>query len=179
MARLPRWICAPSGSAAVGHVRRLGVVHSSCRADGRVLTIPAGSLPRTFNEWHSFCRVHTHAVNAESCSGQAGSGSGFLAWCCPRYPYPFFPCEKSKFSCDFAQVGFSDLAFVLGRTYGTYLHYERSYSINVFFSEGRGPRPRFDLPPKKVRYFPAIFPRDFSFRLPPAIYGQNSRESTG
>ena len=35
---------------------------------------------------------------------------------------------------------------VLGRTYGTYLHYERSYSINVFFIRRFGqPRLRFDL----------------------------------
>ena len=35
---------------------------------------------------------------------------------------------------------------VLGRTYGTYLHYERSYSINVFFIRSfQEQRLRFDL----------------------------------
>ena len=43
----------------------------------------------------------------------------------------------------------SDPIFILGRTYGTYLHYERSYAINVFFIQSFGELGlRFDLPAK-------------------------------
>ncbi len=45
------------------------------------------------------------------------------------YTYPFFPRETTKFSLRFISHRFVSLIrlLVLGRTYGTYLHYERSY----------------------------------------------------
>ena len=59
---------------------------------------------------------------------------------CP-YPYRFSHADVTVFSRRLKSRLFVPPIRlpVLGRTYGTYLHYERSYPINVFFySELRG-----------------------------------------
>ena len=111
----------------------------------------------------------------------------FIIACCGMrsgryyaYPYRIFPADLPYFSPELRShrlVSPIRLS-VLGRTYGTYLHYERSYSINVFFIRRFGqPRLRFDLRAKNVRFpgnFPAIpgkFPRD-SGEISPDIPGK-------
>ncbi len=73
------------------------------------------------------------------------------------YPYHFFLREKSDFSLLFNLHGLVSPFWLLifGRTYGTYLRYERTYTTKVptlkifFYSAGRDPRARFGLLPKK------------------------------
>ena len=101
------------------------------------------------------------------------------------YPYRIFPANLPLFFPELrshrlvSQIRLS----VLGRTYGTYLHYERSYSINIFFIRRFGqPRLWFDLrakasdsreiSPRFRGNFPAIpgkFPRD-SWEISPVIF---------
>ena len=114
---------------------------------------------------------------------------------------PEFPPKTTLFSPDLRShrlVSPIRLS-VLGRTYGTYLHYERSYSINVFFIRSfQEPRLRFDLrakasdsreiSPRFRGNFPAIpgkFPRDSGEISPqfrgnfPAIPGKFPRKFSG
>ena len=94
------------------------------------------------------------------------------------YPCRIFPAKTSLFSPDLRShwlVSPIRLS-VLGLTYGTYLHYERSYSINVFFIRRfQEPRLRFDLRAKTSDsleispQFPGKFPRD-SREISPEIF---------
>ena len=73
------------------------------------------------------------------------------------YPYRFSHGDTSLFSRRFKSSLFIPPIrhSVLGRTYGTYLHYERSYAINVFFIRSFGEqRLRFDLPAKLSVFSP-------------------------
>ena len=77
------------------------------------------------------------------------------------YPYRIFPANLPLFSPDLRShrlVSPIRLS-VLGRTYGTYLHYERSYSINVFLFGGSG-SPGSGLTCGQKRQIPGKFPRD-------------------
>ena len=68
-----------------------------------------------------------------------------------RYPYRFSHGDTTVFSRRFNSSLFIPPIrnSVLGRTYGTYLLYERSYAINVFFIRSFGELGlRFDLPAK-------------------------------
>ena len=85
-----------------------------------------------------------------------------------RYPYRFYPGDTTDLSPRFKSHRLVPPIrhSVLGRSYGTYLHYERSYSINVFSRRVWEPRLRFDLPAKASD--PRDFPRnsrDFSPRF--------------
>ena len=72
-----------------------------------------------------------------------------------QYPYRFSHGDTSLFSRRFKSSLFipPNRHSVLGRTYGTYLHYERSYAIIFFWSFGE-PRLRFDLPAKASVFSP-------------------------
>ena len=115
--------------------------------------------------------------------------TAFFPHMCPAaiYPYRIFPANSPLFSPDLRShrlVSPIRLS-VLGRTYGTYLHYERSYSINVFFIRNIGEsRLRFDLRAKTSDsreispQFPGKFPRD-SGEISPRFRGNfpgHSRE---
>ena len=94
-----------------------------------------------------------------------------MCWSSPtNHPYPYrnFPRKKDTPSPPIsdrtgwylqqgwiAPVGLS----VLGRTCGTYLHYERSYSINIFLFGGSGSRGS-GLTCGQKRQIPGKFPRD-------------------
>ena len=68
------------------------------------------------------------------------------------YPYRFSHGDATVFSRLFNSSLFIPPIrhSVFGRTYGTYLHYERSYATNVFGE----PRLRFDLPAKASVFSP-------------------------
>ena len=103
---------------------------------------------------------------------------------CPRaqYPYRIFPANLPLFSPELRShrlVSPIRLS-VLGRTYGTYLHYKRSYSTNVFLfavsgSRGSGltcrqkrkihgkfPRNSGKISPQFSGKFPCNFPGNFT-----------------
>ena len=101
------------------------------------------------------------------------------------YPYLFYPCDTTDLSPLFKSHRLVPPIrhSVLGRTYGMYLHYKRSYSINVFYySEVRGaeapqkrqiyPSDRREKSPRSRLKIPAIsgiFPRDFG-DFPPRFW---------
>jgi hypothetical protein len=73
---------------------------------------------------------------------------------------------------------------MLGRTYDTFLHYERAYAkMNFFFGESGPEAPdvpaaqkQLDFPRERSpRIFPANFPREFSPRNFPANFPRESR----
>jgi hypothetical protein len=102
---------------------------------------------------HEPHRKITHGQAGEEDSASASKGksrSADVGPQVPTYPYPFFPRETTKFSQRFISHRFVSpiRLLVLGRTYGTFLHYERSYAKMFFYSGGPVPRPRRCLPPK-------------------------------
>ena len=90
---------------------------------------------------------------------------------CSGYPYRIFPANSPLFSPDLRSHRLvSPIRIsVLGRTYGTFLHYERSYSINVFLFGGSG-SPGSGLTCGQKHQIPGKFPRD-SGEISPRFWG--------
>ena len=114
---------------------------------------PPGALPAPKGEW---CFPTGRAISAEGgVAVHRGADHVELPrLACPKGCFdtsismPDFPAKTTLFSPDLRSLRLvSPIRLsVLGRTYGTYLHYERSYSINVFFIRNIGEsRLRFDL----------------------------------